>query len=72
MPWVRKGKTVYNQETGKSKGTSATVEMAKRHMRALYANMSASDRKKMGKHHHHEPPMSPYSGDETYGPDDYS
>lgn len=38
MPWERRGKTVYNKATGKSKGTSASVEMAKRHLRALYAN----------------------------------
>lgn len=43
MPFIRKGKTVYNQITGKSKGTSATVEMAKRHMRALYANTPRED-----------------------------
>ncbi len=38
MPWRRVGKTVVNEITGKSKGTSATVDMAKRHLRALYAN----------------------------------
>ncbi len=27
MPWVLKGKTVYNKDTGKSKGSSATVAM---------------------------------------------
>lgn len=49
MPYVRRGKTVYNQETGESKGTSKSVEMAKAHMRALYANMKESDRKRIKK-----------------------
>ena len=46
MPWVRKGKTVYNQDTGKSKGTSSSVEMAKRHLRALYANAKPSEKRR--------------------------
>jgi hypothetical protein len=41
MPFVRRGKTVYKKlPSGKleSKGTSKSVEMAKRHMKALYAH----------------------------------
>ena len=49
MPWAIRGKTVYNEDTGKSKGTSKTVAMAKKHLAALYANASAADRKKMGR-----------------------
>lgn len=50
MPWVRKGKTVYNQETGKSKGTSTSVAKAKAHMRALYANVPESRTEIMKRH----------------------
>lgn len=38
MPYERQGKCVSNKDTGKSKGCSSSVTMAKRHMRALYAN----------------------------------
>jgi len=37
MPYVRKGKTVYKKTNGlKKKGSSKSVGMAKRYMRALY------------------------------------
>ena len=41
MPYVRVGKTVYKKlpnGTKKSVGTSKTVEMAKKHLKALYAH----------------------------------
>jgi hypothetical protein len=37
MPYERKGKCIYNKETGEKKGCSTTVGKAKAHMRALYA-----------------------------------
>jgi len=37
MPYERKGKCIYNKETGEKKGCSSTVGKAKAHMRALYA-----------------------------------
>jgi len=37
VPYVRKGKTVYKRTNGlKKKGSSKSVGMAKRYMRALY------------------------------------
>jgi hypothetical protein len=40
MPYVRKGNVVYKREGGRliKKGSSKSVSMAKRYMRALYAN----------------------------------
>ena len=50
MPYVRKGKTVYKERPdgslGKKVGTSASVAMAKRHLRALYAAESGKPKKK--------------------------
>lgn len=51
MPWDYKktsdGKyEVYNKDTGKSKGKSATKEKALAHLRALYANASPEETKK--------------------------
>jgi DNA polymerase II small subunit/DNA polymerase delta subunit B len=37
MPYERKGKCIYNKETGEKKGCSKTVGKAKSYMRALYA-----------------------------------
>ena len=37
MPYERKGKCIYNKETGEKKGCSSTVGKAKSYMRALYA-----------------------------------
>jgi hypothetical protein len=37
MPYERKGKCIYNKETGDKKGCSSTVGKAKAYMRALYA-----------------------------------
>ena len=37
MPYERKGKCIFNKETGEKKGCSTTVGKAKAHMRALYA-----------------------------------
>lgn len=37
MPYERKGKCIYNKETGEKKGCSSTVGKAKKYMRALYA-----------------------------------
>jgi hypothetical protein len=37
MPYERKGKCIYNKETGEKKGCSSTVGKAKAYMRALYA-----------------------------------
>ncbi len=36
MPYERKGKCIYNKETGEKKGCSSTVGKAKAYMRALY------------------------------------
>ena len=38
MPFKREGKCVVNQDTGKSKGCSTSIGMAKKHLKALYAN----------------------------------
>ena len=38
MPYTRKGKCVYNKETGKKKGCSASVDKAKDYLKALYAS----------------------------------
>ena len=40
MPYIQKGKSVFKKIGGKlvKKGSSKTVEMAKRYMKALYAN----------------------------------
>jgi hypothetical protein len=38
MPYVRKGKCVYNKETGKKKGCSDSADKAKEYMKALYAS----------------------------------
>jgi hypothetical protein len=38
MPYIRKGKCVYNKETGKRKGCSSSVEKAKKYMKALYSS----------------------------------
>ena len=38
MPYERKGKCIYNKETGEKKGCSTTVGKAKAYMRALYAS----------------------------------
>lgn len=45
-PFRRVGKCVKNTETGKSKGCSETVAMAKKHVKALYANMPKSEKNK--------------------------
>ena len=37
MPYERKGKCIFNKETGEKKGCSTTVGKAKAYMRALYA-----------------------------------
>ena len=37
MPYERKGKCIYNKETGEKKGCSTSVGKAKAYMRALYA-----------------------------------
>ena len=37
MPYERKGKCIYNKETGKNMGCSKTTEKAIAHMKALYA-----------------------------------
>jgi hypothetical protein len=37
MPYERKGKCIYNKETGEKKGCSTTIGKAKAYMRALYA-----------------------------------
>ncbi len=37
MPYERKGKCIYNKETGERKGCSTSVGKAKAYMRALYA-----------------------------------
>jgi hypothetical protein len=37
MPYERKGKCIYNKETGEKKGCSTSVGKAKKYMRALYA-----------------------------------
>jgi hypothetical protein len=37
MPYERKGKCIFNKETGEKKGCSTTVGKAKKYMRALYA-----------------------------------
>ena len=36
--YEREGKCVYKKETGEKKGCSDSVEMAKKHQKALYAN----------------------------------
>jgi hypothetical protein len=36
MPYERKGKCIYNKETGEKKGCSTTIGKAKAYMRALY------------------------------------
>jgi hypothetical protein len=38
MPYERKGKCVYNKETGKKKGCSSSITKAKEYMKALYAS----------------------------------
>ena len=38
MPYIRKGKCVYNKETGKKKGCSSSANKAKDYMKALYAS----------------------------------
>lgn len=38
MPYERKGKCIYNKETGEKKGCSTTIGKAKAYMRALYAS----------------------------------
>ena len=38
MPYTRKGKCVYNKETGKKKGCSASIDKAKDYLKALYAS----------------------------------
>jgi hypothetical protein len=42
MPYERKGKCIYNKETGKNMGCSKTTEKAITHMKALYAAESDS------------------------------
>ncbi len=39
MPYERKGKCVYKKDTGKKVGCSDTVDKAKEHLKALYANV---------------------------------
>lgn len=63
MPFVRKGKTVYNQETGKSKGTSTSVAKAKAHMRALYANVPEAREAAMKKY---KPRFNDHDADDGY------
>jgi hypothetical protein len=38
MPYERKGKCIYNKETGEKKGCSSSIGKAKAYMRALYAS----------------------------------
>lgn len=69
MPWIRKGREVFNQSTGASKGKSASVEMANRHLRALYANAKPSEKR------HHKKPSRGRTGDGSASfsiTDDYS
>jgi len=42
MPFERKGKCVYRKDTGKKKGCSKTVAMAKKYMKALYVHSKDS------------------------------
>jgi hypothetical protein len=46
MPYVRKGKCVYNQDTGKKEGCSKSVAEAKKYLKALYANVPDARNKK--------------------------
>ncbi len=48
MPYVRRGNSVYRQDTGEKVGTSSSPEMAKRYLRALYAHSNDS-RKRLGR-----------------------
>jgi hypothetical protein len=38
MPYQRRGKCVYNKETGAKKGCSDSIDGAKAYMKALYSN----------------------------------
>lgn len=49
MPYERKGKCVYNKETGEKKGCSSTVGKAKTYMRALYAAETGSIKEESSK-----------------------
>ncbi len=48
MPYERRGKCVYNQDTGEKKGCSSSATDAKRYLKALYAHMPKSEKKKQG------------------------
>ncbi len=45
MPYIRKGLCVYKKDTGEKVGCSKTPEMAKRYLKALYANSPDAKRK---------------------------
>ena len=49
MPYERKGKCVYNKETGEKKGCSSTIGKAKAYMRALYASEEGSVKEESSK-----------------------
>lgn len=49
MPYERKGKCIYNKETGEKKGCSTTVGKAKAYMRALYAAEKGSIKEESSK-----------------------
>ena len=49
MPYERKGKCIYNKETGEKKGCSTTIGKAKAHMRALYAAEKGSIKEESSK-----------------------
>lgn len=49
MPYERKGKCVYNKETGEKKGCSSTIGKAKAYMRALYASEKGSVKEESSK-----------------------
>jgi hypothetical protein len=49
MPYERKGKCIYNKETGEKKGCTTSVGKAKRYMRALYATEKGSIKEESSK-----------------------
>jgi hypothetical protein len=49
MPYERKGKCIYNKETGEKKGCTTSVGKAKRYMRALYAAEKGSIKEESSK-----------------------
>ena len=49
MPYERKGKCIFNKETGEKKGCSTSVSKAKAYMRALYAAETGSIKEESSK-----------------------